>query len=148
MTDNPLLSRRGATIDLGPCVVGENLNLLALRGFAGLDQLADISSPDIYDMKDNPKGTQRDLKVKHAAECFEYAMESQNEPPETSPRAFPEILLNARDIMWSRSMTSTTPARFLEVTSMTDVSEITQRVVGVRIRVTDLEFPKRTPVLR
>lgn len=50
MTSNDLVGRRSAVLDLGPCVVGKNLNLSVLRGYARLDALADISSPDIYDM--------------------------------------------------------------------------------------------------
>ena len=92
-----LVRRRGAVLDLGPCLIGENLNLLVLRGFARLDELADISAPDVFDMVANTKGTQRALKPKHASESFEYAMEALNQPPENEPRCFPEVILNARD---------------------------------------------------
>ena len=76
MADSPIVHRHGDEIDLGRCLVGKNLNLLALRGFATLDVLAELSAPDVYDQVDNPTGTQRDLKAKHAEECFDYAIES------------------------------------------------------------------------
>ena len=45
MASNPIVERDGEMIDLGACVVGSDLNLLVLRGFAPLDVLAEISAP-------------------------------------------------------------------------------------------------------
>jgi hypothetical protein len=94
---NRLTERHNEYIDLGRCVVGQNLNLVTLRGYSSLDVLAEISAPDIFDQVDNPNGTQRDLKSQHAQECFSYAMDSTSLAPEEFPRYFPEIILNARD---------------------------------------------------
>jgi DGQHR domain-containing protein len=144
MASNDLVGRRGAILDLGACVVGKNLNLSVLRGYAGLDVLADISSPDIYDMKDNPNGTQRDLKQKHAEECFEYAMDAVEETPEDVPCCFPEIMLNARDINVIEVYNIADPSEFLDFTSFSETDDLPSSVVGLRIRVSDLEFPKVT----
>ena len=87
----------GPYIDLGPCLVGHNLNQLTVRGFADIATLAIVSGPDVYDKKLNPNGTQRELKKKHASEAFQYAMESKDVDPAESPRSFPEVLFNIRD---------------------------------------------------
>lgn len=87
----------GATLTLGTCILGGNLNLAVIRGFARLDVLADISGADVYDQVTNPFGTQRDLLNKHAREATDYALEAVARDAASSPRAFPEIILNARD---------------------------------------------------
>lgn len=87
----------GATLTLHNCLLGGNLNLGVIRGFARLDVLADISAADVYDQVTNPFGTQRDLQVQHAKDATEYALEAVSKDAESSPRAFPEIILNARD---------------------------------------------------
>jgi DGQHR domain-containing protein len=135
--------RYGDVIDFGPCLVGETLNLLCLRGFGRLDELASISAPDVYDMVDNPNGTQRALKRKHAAECVEYAMESQALPPEEDPRFFPEILLNARDANIIEIYNLADPAQLWEFDSFSDLPEIENSFVGLRVNVTEMEYPQR-----
>lgn len=55
-----------------PAVRAKILGVNVYRGFAKLCELADISKADIYDQKDNPKGTQRDLSPAHAREAYEY----------------------------------------------------------------------------
>lgn len=85
-----------ASVSLGKALVGPNLNLLVLRGFASLGDLSSASSADIYDQVTNPQGTQRDLNKTHAQECFDYAADAIHLDPETSPRAFPEVVLNVR----------------------------------------------------
>jgi DGQHR domain-containing protein len=92
-----LVEHHGESIDLGLCILGSNLNITAIRGYSDLATLADISSGDVYDEILNPEGTQRDLKAKHSKEALEYALGALEVSPEESPRAFPEITLNARD---------------------------------------------------
>jgi DGQHR domain-containing protein len=87
----------GASLHLERCLLGGNLNLAVVRGFARLDVLADISAADVYDQATNPFGTQRDLLNKHAREATDYALEAITKDAASSPRAFPEIILNARD---------------------------------------------------
>lgn len=84
-------------IDLGQCIVGKNLNIWTVRGYSNLNILADISAADEFDKVKNETGTQRDLKTKHSQEAYLYAKESDFVDNLTSPRAFPEITLNARD---------------------------------------------------
>jgi len=59
-------SRYGNSIVLDNCIVGENLNLTSIRGYARLDILAAISSPDVFDQIYNEHGTQRDLNQKRS----------------------------------------------------------------------------------
>src|SRR3972149_3412700 len=55
-----------------PVICGTVLGVKVYRGYARLCDLSEISKADIYDQKDNPKGTQRDLSPKHAREAYEY----------------------------------------------------------------------------
>jgi DGQHR domain-containing protein len=87
----------GASLNIEKCLLGANLNLGVIRGFARLDVLADISAADVYDQVLNPLGTQRDLLTKHAKEATEYALDAMGHDAASHPRAFPEIILNARD---------------------------------------------------
>ena len=60
------------------------------RGFADLSLLSDLSKADIYDQAKNPKGTQRDLSLKHAKDAYTYI--------KTKDFGFwPEVFLCARD---------------------------------------------------
>src|SRR5690348_13142522 len=123
--DLDFVSRRyGDTIDFGPCVVGQNLNLLTVRGYGRLDELALVSAPDIYDMVDNPEGTQRDLKEKHAEEVLNYALEAAAVPAEESPRLFPEIMLNARDANPVEIYKLDDPSELVDVNSFSDTDEL------------------------
>jgi DGQHR domain-containing protein len=73
-----------------PVIRGSVLGVSVLRGFAKLSDLARMSKPDIYDQKNNPQGTQRDLSPKHAREAYEYVKDRE--------LAFwPEVFLNVRD---------------------------------------------------
>ncbi len=139
---NYMRRRFGDVIDFGPCLVGRNLNLLNLRGYGELDELAAISAPDVFDQKDNPTGTQRDLKLRHAMECLSYAIDSQGKPAEEDPRFFPEILLNARDTMVIELYDLEDENTLLDFDSFTDPSEVDSQIVGLRVRVGALEFPK------
>ncbi|MDP2803791.1 MAG: DGQHR domain-containing protein [Phreatobacter sp.] len=69
---------------------GVVLGVEVLRGFAKLSDLARISRADVYDEKNNPLGTQRDLSPKHAREAYEYARSANR-------GYWPEVLLCVRD---------------------------------------------------
>lgn len=92
-----LRSKYGRHIELGNVVLGRNLNLWVLRGFAPMDLLSEISSADVYDEYNNPQGTQRDLTKSHSQDALDYAIESDLLSANVDPRAFPEVILNARD---------------------------------------------------
>ena len=87
----------GDEIRISNCLVGGNLNLGVVRGFAPIDLLSYISSADLFDQTENKFGTQRDLSVSHSKEASAYAVESLGFESSTDPRAFPEIVLNVRD---------------------------------------------------
>lgn len=89
--------RFGNSVVLENCIVGANLNLISIRGYARLDVLAAISSPDVFDQVHNEHGTQRDLSKTRSRDATEYAMEAVNLSSTTSPRAFTEVILNVRD---------------------------------------------------
>lgn len=73
-----------------PVIRGDVLGVKVLRGYAQLNQLAEMSKADIYDQKANPTGTQRDLSPKHAREAYEYV--------KTHAIGFwPEVFLAVRD---------------------------------------------------
>jgi DGQHR domain-containing protein len=91
-------SRLGETLEIANVTVGKNLNIAVIRGFARLDELALISRADVFDQKANPLGTQRNPSKPHAKQVLEYALGSLEQPADTSPHAFPEIILNARDV--------------------------------------------------
>jgi len=82
---------------LDNCIVGENLNLVSIRGYARLDVLAAVSSPDVYDQIHNEHGTQRDLSSKRSRDALTYALEAVEMSPATNPRCFTEVILNVRD---------------------------------------------------
>ncbi len=86
----------GKTITFSNCVVGKNLNLVQVRGYASLDALADISSADVFDQKLNEEGTQRPLTPSHVKEAYSYAITSIGAEPTFDPRAFTEVILNVR----------------------------------------------------
>lgn len=136
-----VIKRFGEVLDLGICLVGKNLNLLEFRGFATLDALACASAPDVYDMIKNPQGTQRDLKPKHARDCFDYAMESAALEPTEQPRAFPEVLINVRDTNVVELYNVDDPSETIDLDSFSEIPD--NPVVGVRIRLTEIEFPKK-----
>lgn len=76
-----------------PCftvIAGSCLGQKVYRGFASLQDLAQISKPDIFDQNNNPLGTQRNLNRQHARKAYQYVS--------TVEKAFyPEIILNIRD---------------------------------------------------
>jgi DGQHR domain-containing protein len=143
--DSPEVETRyGEAIDFGSCLVGRNLNLLTIRGFGTLDELAIVSAPDVYDMVDNKTGTQRDLKRSHADECMTYSMGSAN-LPEDDPRFFPEILLNVRDMNVIDLYNLDDTNELYDFNSFADESELeTPFSTGLRIRLSAIEFPKKT----
>ncbi|MEN9966790.1 MAG: DNA-sulfur modification-associated [Actinomycetota bacterium] len=84
-------------LSLGPCLVGKNLNTIAIRGNASLGLLASISHADKYDQFSNEAGVQRSPAEKHAREALAYALEASSVDPFSDPRAFTEVILNGRD---------------------------------------------------
>lgn len=141
---NLLVDHFGDTLDFGPCIAGRNLNLLVFRGFANLDQLAAVSAPDVYDAFSNPSGTQRELDKKHAVSCYDYSSSATNVLAQDDPRAFPEIILNARDHQVVELYQVDDPDYLLALDSFTSDIEFTGGVVGVRIRVSAIDFPQPT----
>lgn len=141
---NPLVAHYGHFIDFGPCLIGRNLNLLVLRGFANLYDLAVISGPDVYDQYVNPSGTQRELDKKHAASCFEYADSAEDVIAEDDPRSFPEIILNARDRQVIEIYQVEDSEFLLDINSFSSPTHIENGLVGVRVRIQDIEFPQPT----
>lgn len=131
----------GQTVDLGTCLVGQNLNVLCLRGFAGLQSLAAVSDADVFDQELNPHGTQRDIKKAHARECLTYARQAIEDAPEDYPRFFPEVLLNVRTMNVVEIYDPEDPARLLDINSYSPVDTAPARV-GVRILLKDYEWPK------
>ncbi|MCK4798824.1 MAG: DGQHR domain-containing protein [Spirochaetes bacterium] len=73
-----------------PVVRSKMLGVSVYRGFAELSLLSDISKADIYDQKNNPIGTQRDLSISHAKDAYIYI--------KTKNFGFcPEVFLCARE---------------------------------------------------
>lgn len=140
---NYIQQRFGEVVDLGACLVGKNLNLVVLRGHARLDALAAISAPDWLDQTSNPNGLQRGLKPKHAEQCLDYAIEGSLKPPEERPAFFPEILLNARDAQVIELYNIHDPSDLYDFDSFSDLAEIEVDVVGVKVLVSAIEFPKK-----
>lgn len=136
------VSRYGDKIELGPCVVGRDIDLLAIRGFATLDSLALVSSPDVFDDEVNPSGTQRELKLGHANSSFRYATED-HDPDGTDVRAFPEVILNVRDMLcvdvslWSNGES-------LIFDSHSADEDIPSEPVRITVDLDAIEFPKST----
>ena len=122
------------------CLLGYDLNVTVIRGFAPIDVLAHISGPDVYDQRLNPLGTQRALTKSHAVEALRYALEAQAFTPDTSPRAFPEIILNARDRSVVSVLVDGEDGGELDYVS-TDPMIGGTRIVNVRIHTKSLEWP-------
>jgi DGQHR domain-containing protein len=135
-------NRFGETLDFGACFVGKNLNLQVLRGYAALDRLASVSAPDIFDQEDNPSGTQRNLSIEHARECKDYAINADAAAPEEEPRFFPEILLNVRDLNVVELYNVEDPSEAYDFDSFAEDSEVPSLVVGMRVNLDAMEFPK------
>jgi DGQHR domain-containing protein len=132
----------GPELIIDHCVIGRNLNLWEIRGYARLDQLAAVSAPDVFDKYLNPHGTQRDLKPKHAKQAFNYASEATTLIADAEPRAFTEIILNARD----KSVISIVPyddnaPQELDFSS-TDV-DVHGGPVSLRINVRQIAWPRQ-----
>lgn len=71
-------------------IKGEVLGVSVYRGYAKLCDLAAISKADIYNQKNNPHGTQRNLSPQHAKEAYNYVKNRE--------LAFwPEVFLSARN---------------------------------------------------
>jgi DGQHR domain-containing protein len=131
--------RYGSAIDLGPCLVGRNLNLNVVRGYAPLDVLATCSQADEQDEVLNREGTQRPLDSKRAKETFQYAMDAMDATAEELPSCFPDVILNVRDIDSVEFYDLESRKSLVEITSVGD--EPSHPVVGVRVLLDHLEFP-------
>ena len=135
-------TKYGKHIPLGKVVLGKNLNLWVIRGFAPMDLLAEISSADVYDEFKNPQGTQRDLTKSHSQDALNYALESENVSSQADPRAFPEIILNARDadlIELSSDDKSHFPFDFDSLEGVEDFDGV---VLNLRIKTENFIWPK------
>lgn len=73
-----------------PAIKGKVLGVKVYRGYLKLSDLSFLSKADIYDAKNNPNGTQRDLSQKHAKEAYEYVKN-------TDLGFWPEVFLCARN---------------------------------------------------
>ncbi len=72
-----------------PAIRGRVLGVNVYRGFARVCDLAELFIADVYDKKQNPTGTQRDLSASHARDAHEYV--------KTRELGFwPEVFLCAR----------------------------------------------------
>lgn len=68
----PKLAPKQAHKLVVPAIRGRVLGVNVYRGFAKLSDLAMLSKADVYDQKENPHGTQRDLSAQHARDAHEY----------------------------------------------------------------------------
>jgi DGQHR domain-containing protein len=134
--------RYGERIDLGSCLVGQNLNVLMVRGFSALDKLAVVSDADVFDQTTNPNGTQRNLKKEHARECLKYALTATQADPTEVPMVFPEILLNAREITVLELYDPHDKDQLIALDSYADPADFSHRVVGVRVVLEGYTWPK------
>jgi len=129
--------RFGSSVILENCIVGSNLNLVSIRGFARLDELAAISAPDVFDQIHNEHGTQRDLSAARSKAATEYAMDSVTLPPATNPRAFTEVILNVRD----KSIVHIIDLDLDEEIDFSSTEESLTRRVEVRIDLDSMTIP-------
>ena len=140
---NPLISRYTKIVDLGPCVVGRNLNLIVIRGYAPLNVLADLSAPDVYDSVKNPQGTQRDLTASKSRDALRYAIEAEIVSNSSDPRAFPEVILNARDVNVFRFKDNNDELIELDFNSFDDMDLRVSEIRSLSIATEVIEWPKR-----
>lgn len=136
-------------IDLGVCLVGPDLNVLMLRGYAPLDKLAVVSDADVYDQTTNPQGTQRNLKKDHARDCLKYALDAMQTDAGEEPMLFPEILLNARDVTVLELYDPHDKDQLYDFNSYSDQEEYSHRLVGVRVVLSGYSWPKenKAPII-
>ncbi len=137
-----LKSKYGRHIDLGNVVVGRNLNLWVLRGFAPMDLLSEISSADVYDEYKNPQGTQRDLTKSHSQDALDYAVESDLLSAEVDPRAFPEVILNARDTDVIQVFSVEDGIAITGFDSLGGLDDSESKIFNLKVRTDLLRWPK------
>jgi DGQHR domain-containing protein len=130
----------GKRLDLGVCSVGLNLNIISVRGFAKLDEIASVSGPDTFNQVNNPEGTQRVLKSKHSAQALTYALESQDVLPEVDARAFPEVILSVRNLEVLEFYSPQDLAIYEQDSEFLDGLS-TLGLVGVRVKLDKLRYP-------
>ena len=130
----------GKTVVLENCIVGQNLNLLSIRGYARLDVLAAISAPDVFDQVNNPQGTQRDLDKGRSREALAYAMEAVSMESATDPRAFTEVILNVRDKAVIQIIDIESDAE-VEFNSHAGINEVLSQRVEIRVNLGEMQIP-------
>lgn len=139
--NHPWVATHGKTIDFGRVLVGPNLNLLTFRGYSDLRKLAAISGADVQDPETNPTGTQRPLNDQHVKRAFDYASGAAGLPPETTPRLFTEVILNARNTELIELYDVEDPENTLELSSFGDAVEAGIFTVGLRVNIDEMEYP-------
>lgn len=138
-----LVQRYSERIDLGTCLVGRVLDLWVLRGYSDVGRLAAVSAPDYSYQKRPGQGVQRPVKPKHAREAYEYM--STPRPSAGGivlPRMVPEVLLNVRDVSVVEFYDPTDSEREVDFVSTEYDPSSGPRLVGVRVKVRSLAFPK------
>lgn len=129
----------GPVLDLGACSLGQNLNRVCIRGFAQLDEIAGISGPDTHNGIENPDGTQRDLKPHHSKQALDYAL-GQNGVSPGAARAFPEVILNVRN-MELLEFYDVRDGLPVELPTVFDALDLRGMPLGVRVRLNTLVYP-------
>ncbi len=109
----------------------QNLDTTCYRGTAALADLCRLSQPDIFDQVTHPDGLQRDLNKRHALDAYEYVA---REAAPTRPRAFPEVMLNVRDL------------KVVEVLELADVEGL--KVVSIAFDLDKIDRAKTVKVSR
>ena len=135
----------GSRIELGICAVGKNLNVLTVRGFTDLNKLSLISSAKVYDQFSENKGVQRELSKKHSEQAVRYAMQSISDDPEENPKAFPELILNVRDLSIIEFYDLNNPENTFDVADLSFDKLNGSAAVGVRIKAGDIDVNAEEP---
>lgn len=134
--------RFGDYIDLGLALVSQDLNVLTLRGSAPLTNLSVISGPDTFDDILNPSGTQRELKLWHAEECYDYAIGATGISMLEEPRAFPEIMLNLSDLSLVEFFNPHDDSEQYEFASAMSEDDVPVKIMAIRVLTDTLNLPK------
>jgi DGQHR domain-containing protein len=108
-----------------PAVRAKVLGVNVYRGFANLCDLADVSRADVYDQKNNPQGTQRDLSSAHARDAYEYVKNKEL-------GFWPEVFLCARrnDVVTFRPVSQEMPDLGILEIDMTMVKKSSSIVIS------------------
>jgi DGQHR domain-containing protein len=141
MSNKELEQRFGTRVlDLGVCSLGQNLNLVSIRGFANLGELAAVSGADTYNKFRNPEGTQRHLSNSHSVDAVKYAIASQSVAADEDARAFPEIILSVRNLDVIEFYNPVTNAP-INADQLNSNAHPGLGMVGVRVALDKLTYP-------